>query len=98
MTDRIEKHYFVTVEAETDVISEGIRIISDLRDQVERTEQLSPLQGWAEPGGVESSERTMIRTSLGDSRVPLSKALRAFGSARITIEDAVCSPSGTARA
>ena len=40
MMNILNNHYFITIDAETDVISEGIQIISGIRDEIEKRENI----------------------------------------------------------
>lgn len=60
----MSSHFFVTVDAETDVILTGIRVISEIRDQIEVQEKVRiPLvwfvrfqRGWTEYVNADSAE------------------------------------------
>ena len=36
----MNNHYFITIDAETDVISEGIQVIPEIRDEIERKKDI----------------------------------------------------------
>lgn len=82
----MSSHFFVTVDAETDVIQTGIRVISGIRDQIEAQEKIRiPLvwfvrfqRGWTEY--VESDSAEALQG-------PITKGFDGFALAREELLD-----------